>query len=291
MLVAAVLLFASLIAVLYFGMIREGGWFADPTPTPTFTPTPTPSSTPTPTPTPTNTPTPTPSPTPTPTPGPTPIPGSPTPTPDDGRKLIAITFDDGPYSELTQKFVDKLVEYNAKATWFVVGNRINDTTGPQLKYAVDHGMEIGIHAWTHSKYYDSISEEEYKEEVNKTYEAILQYTGVAPRLLRAPGGRITKKQIAESPLYVINWNVDSEDWKLKGRSTEAAKKENVDKIVNNVLTHTRKGSIILMHEIYYNSYDAFCRIVDELTKKGFEFVTVSELLGEAPLGKQYYNRP
>ena len=136
-----------------------------------------------------------------------------------------------------------------------------------------------------------ISEEEYKEEVNKTYEAILQYTGVAPRLLRAPGGRITKKQIAESPLYVINWNVDSEDWKLKGRSTEAAKKENVDKIVNNVLTHTRKGSIILMHEIYYNSYDAFCRIVDELTKKGFEFVTVSELLGEAPLGKQYYNRP
>ena len=218
-------------------------------------------------------------------------PETPTPTPDDGRKLVAITFDDGPYSKLTPLFVEKLQEYNAKATWFVVGNRINDTTGEQLKAAADAGMEIGIHAWTHEKYYDKITEEEYREEINKTFEAIVLYTGTVPRVMRAPGGRITKKQIEESPLYVVNWSVDSEDWKLKGRKTEEERQANVDAIVNNVITYTGRGSIILMHEIYDNSYEAFCQIIERLSQAGYEFVTVSELLGDAPLGKQYRKRP
>ncbi len=290
--VGAVVIIGTIAAILWFCIIRDpNSGKAEPSPTPTLTPTPSPSPTPTPSPSPTPTPEPTATPTPTPTQGPTPEPGKPTPTPDDGRKLVALTFDDGPYYKLTPLIVEKLQEYNAKATWFVVGNRINETTGPQLKAAAEAGMEIGIHAWTHNKYYDSISDAEYHEEVDKTYDAILEWTGVAPKYLRAPGGRITKKQIEESPLYVINWSVDSEDWKNKGRKTEEERQANVQKTVDIVLRTVAPGKIILMHEIYDNSYDALCIILEKLTQQGYEFVTMSELLGEAPLGKQYYKRP
>ncbi|MBO4787300.1 MAG: polysaccharide deacetylase family protein [Lachnospiraceae bacterium] len=259
-------------------------------PTESPTPTPTPSPTPTPTPSPTPTPDATPTPTTTPTPsGPT---GTPTPTPDDGRKLIAFTFDDGPYSKLTPKFLEKLQEYNAKATWFVVGDRINETTGPQLKALVDAGMEVQIHAWTHDNYYDNCSDAIYHDEIDKTYDKILEVTGVAPTMMRPPGGRISDKRIKESPLYVVNWSVDSSDWRLKARTSDAEKKQNIDKIINNVCSTAKRGGIILMHEIYDNSYEAFCVIIDRLAAQGYEFVTVSELLGEnAPLGVKYNKQP
>ncbi|MBR5712325.1 MAG: polysaccharide deacetylase family protein [Lachnospiraceae bacterium] len=289
-----IVLLGSLGAVLYFALFRNP---AKPAGTPAATPTPvatsTPSATPTPTlsPTPSPTPLPTATPTPSPIPGPTVGPGTPTPTPVDNRLLIAFTFDDGPHSGLTPLFVEKLKEYNGKATWFVVGNRINEKTGPQLREAAEAGMEIEIHAWTHSKYFDKVSDAEYHEEVDKTFDKIMEYTGVPPKMLRAPGGRITKARIAESPLYVINWSVDSEDWKLKGRSTEEERQNNVNQIVSNVMNQSGRGRIVLMHEIYENSYEAFCILLEKLSSMGYEFVTVSELLGEAPLGVQYYKRP
>ncbi|MBP5461991.1 MAG: polysaccharide deacetylase family protein [Lachnospiraceae bacterium] len=297
LIVAAVVLLGVVGAVAYHVFFKGDSGENTPAPTPTMTPIPTntpspsPSPSPTPTPVPTNTPTPTATPTPkaTPTPeGPT---STPTPTPDDGRKMIAFTFDDGPYSKLTPKFLETLQKYNAKATWFVVGDRIDGETGPQLKQLTDAGMEVQIHAWTHDNYYDTCSDKVYHEEIDKTYDKILEVTGVAPTMVRAPGGRISKERIAESPLYFINWSIDSNDWRYKSRKTDEERQTNINTIVNNVISAAGRGKIILMHEIYDNSYEAFCIIIDKLAQQGYEFVTVSEMLGEAPLGVQYYKRP
>ena len=110
-------------------------------------------------------------------------------------------------------------------------------------------------------------------------------------MVRAPGGRVSKERIADSPLYFINWSIDSNDWRYKSRKTDQEREENIQTIVNNVSTAAGSGKIILMHEIYDNSYDAFCIIIEQLAQRGYEFVTVSEMLGEAPLGVQYYKRP
>ncbi|MBP5354133.1 MAG: polysaccharide deacetylase family protein [Lachnospiraceae bacterium] len=290
------ILLIGLVAAVSYGIYNSGGDNAKASPTPIPTPTAIPSPTATPTPTVTPSPTETPTPTATLTPTATPTPdgptSTPTPTPDDGRKLIAFTFDDGPYSKLTPKFLEVLKKYNAKATWFVVGNRINETTGPQLKELVDAGMEVQIHAWTHDVYFDTCSDQVYRDEINKTYDAILEATGVAPTMMRPPGGRISDERIKSSSLYVVNWSCDSSDWRLKSRKTDAEAQENINTIVNNVVSTAGRGKIVLMHEIYDNSYEAFCIIIDKLAKQGYEFVTVSELLGEdAPLGVKYNKRP
>ena len=132
---------------------------------------------------PTDTPTPTPEPEYTPTPSPVPI----------GVKRVAFTFDDGPHSTYTRKFVDKLVSYGGKATWFVVGNRIDAETGADLKYAVDQGMEIGIHAWTHEFYFDR-NPDKLDDELDKTAAKIKEVTGVEPTLFRPPGGICDRKE-------------------------------------------------------------------------------------------------
>lgn len=218
---------------------------------------------------PTDTPTPTPEPEYTPTPSPVPV----------GVKRVAFTFDDGPHNDLTRKFVDKLASYGGKATWFVVGNRIDAETGADLKYAADMGMEIGIHAWTHEYYFDR-NPDKLDEELDKTAAKIKEVTGKEPTLFRPPGGNFTDKQVAAARYPIILWSVDTEDWKNKGSGTEEVRSTNIQKTVDKIMRETKDGSIVLMHEIYYNSYDAFCLAIDRLSKEGYVFVTVSELIGD-----------
>lgn len=221
---------------------------------------------------PTEEPTPTATPTPTLTPTPTPVPI--------GVKRVAFTFDDGPaYNGLTLKFAEKLASYGGKGTWFIVGNRVNDQNRDELKKASELGMEIGIHAWSHEFYFDR-NPDKLVEELQKTSDIIYEVTGQKPTLFRPPGGNFTDKQVTDISYPVILWSLDTEDWKLKGNSTEEERSDNVRKIADNIRSKVSDGSIILMHEIYNNSYDAFCLAIDELSKEGYVFVTVSELIGD-----------
>lgn len=232
---------------------------------------------------PTPSPSPVPEPTATPTPSPTPMP---TPVPE-GVKRVAFTFDDGPaYDGLTLKFAEKLASYGGKGTWFVVGNRINEQNGAELKRATELGMEIGIHGWSHI-FFDR-NPDLLMSELQQTSDAIYKATGQRPFLFRPPGGNFTDKQVTDITYPVILWSLDTEDWKLKSNRTEEERSDNVRKIVDNIRREVKDGSIILMHEIYNNSYDAFCLIIDELSKEGYVFVTVSELIGdELSAGHKY----
>lgn len=225
----------------------------------------------------------------TPTPSATPTP-TPTPTPDPNKKRIAFSFDDGPHYKLTRMFVDELKKYNGHATWFLVGNRVYDEAAEGIRYASENGNEIAIHGWTHALYYDTCTEQEWQEELSKTKAVIEQYTGKTPTLMRPFGGRITKERTASCEYAVILWSADSEDWRNKSRKTEAEAEANVQKIVDNVMKQVGDGDIILMHEIYENSYEAFCILAKTLSEQGYEFVTVSELLGNPAPGKKYNKR-
>ena len=213
------------------------------------------------------------------------------------KKRVALTFDDGPaydnsdFQRLTYKLVDKLAEYDGEATFFLVGNRINKTTGEAIKYAADNGCEIGIHAYTHDYNFSNCDYSVFTNELSKTEAAIEKYTGKEVTLFRPPYGSITKNRAVDSGYPIILWNVDSEDWVYKSRATDATANQNITTIANNILSQVKDDDIILMHEIYRNSYEAACIVIDTLSAEGYEFVTVTELIGEENLkgGATYYN--
>ncbi len=201
------------------------------------------------------------------------------------KKRVAITIDDGPYSAYQQKFVDEMKKYGGAGTFFIVGNRVewNTSTGTGLAYAVENGWDIGIHAWTHEKanFFDVCSDDVYYSELSKTEAIIQKYVpGYDVKLLRPPGGQITAARANASEYAIIRWDVDSYDYNYKTNTESRPQEQSVQAIVDNVMAQVRDGSIILMHELYENSYLAYCRILQLLDEQGYEFVSVTELLGD-----------
>ncbi|MBO7303461.1 MAG: polysaccharide deacetylase family protein [Clostridia bacterium] len=205
---------------------------------------------------------------------------------DSGKKRVAITYDDGPHNVRTNAIVDELEKYGFNATFFVVGNRVDGTVyngKKAVKYAAEKGNEIAIHAYTHDAYYDTCSKARYNEELDNTFEAIRSVLPKAQvKLMRPVGGRITDERVESCEYSVIMWSVDSNDWKYKGDGEEG-----VDAIVENVTSQVKDGSIILMHDIYENTYLATKEILKWLDDEGYEVVTVSELLGNPKAGVKY----
>lgn len=203
-----------------------------------------------------------------------------------GKKRVAITYDDGPHNVYTVKIVDELAKYGFNATFFVVGNRVDGTDyngAKGITYAASKGNEIAIHAYTHSKYYNKCLDKEYEEELSKTYDAIkAKVPNAKVKLMRPVGGAITKERIESCDYSVILWDVDSLDWDLK-HDGEAGVKQ----IVNNVMSTVKNGSIILMHDLYENTYLATQQILKQLDEQGYDVVTVSELLGSPKAGVKY----
>ena len=211
-----------------------------------------------------------------------------------GGKKVALTFDDGPHNVYTKAIVDELSKYGYNATFFVLGNRVDGSEyngSSALVYAAENGNEIAIHGYTHKLNYAKCSEEEFKDAMSKTEKVIKgKLKGTTPKLMRPIGGSITDSRVQTCKYSVILWDVDSEDWKYKYKTTdsEAQKKEKLDTIVDNVMSSVKDGSIILMHDIYEGTYDATVIILKRLHEEGYEIVTVSELLGsDLNAGKRY----
>ncbi len=213
------------------------------------------------------------------------------------KKRVALTFDDGPHPERTRQIVDELAIYGFHATFFVVGNRIDGTEmncSKTLRYTLEQGHEVGIHGYTHNIYYNDCTEDEYLYELNQTAAAILD---VAPDYkilyMRPIGGRISDVRVDESEYSIIQWDVDSEDWRhrySRGDSDEVCA-EKVSITVENIMSGVSDGSIILMHDIYESTYDAVKIVLQRLHEEGYEVVTVGELLGEdRQSGREYYRR-
>lgn len=179
---------------------------------------------------------------------------------------IAITFDDGPSSQCTGRLLDGLKERNVKATFFLIGE--NAKENPELVKRLDEeGHLIGNHTYHHVEI-TKVSDEEAKKEILDTNKVITSITGKSVEYMRPPFGLWQRNLEMEIEVLPVMWTIDPLDWTT----------ENVDEIVNKVVTEAEENDIILLHDCYDSSVDAALRIIDILQKKGFEFVTVEQLI-------------
>ena len=182
---------------------------------------------------------------------------------------VALTFDDGPSSEYTPHLLDGLRERNVKASFFVIGSNIEKEGGEEIiRRIYEEGHLIGNHTWHHVDLSDLSTEDAWKE-LEMTDSLIKAITGEETALVRPPFGEFPRSMEEPDKLYV-KWTVDSRDWVTK----------DTQEIVRKVVTDTEENDIILMHDCYETSVEAALQIIDTLSERGYEFVTVDRLLLE-----------
>ena len=182
------------------------------------------------------------------------------------EKRIAITFDDGPHRLYTPKLLDGLKERGIHATFFLVGENIGNNEA-LVKRMAEEGHLIGNHTYSHVKL-KGLSPEETRREIQKTDEAVYEITGKHVAYLRPPFGEWEEDLELTYPVLPVMWTVDPLDWTT----------ENVEEIVDRVVTQAGENDMILLHDCYDSSVEAALQIVDRLLAEGFDFVRVDELL-------------
>ncbi len=190
------------------------------------------------------------------------------------EKLVAFTFDDGPvaYAEdsTAMRILKTYEKYGQQATFFYVGQKINDASAPEMKFAQSIGCEAGNHTFTHC-FLTEKTVEEMKEELSKTADAEEKVLGVAPKLMRLPYLAANETVTATVDYPMINCSVDSKDW--AGVSTE----EIIQRIMDADASGELENAVVLMHEQYATTAAAVEYLLPTLIEKGYRFVTVSEL--------------
>jgi peptidoglycan/xylan/chitin deacetylase (PgdA/CDA1 family) len=185
-------------------------------------------------------------------------------------KLCALTFDDGPDLTLTPLVLDKLEAHGVVATFFVIGQLINDSTAPVMVRAINMGCEVGNHSWAWESM-DEMTAAEIRESVGGTTTKIKEFSGTAPHFFRPPNLRTseTMYEVIDMPFAS---GVLGFDW--AGCDTTAEER------AQNVLSNMKDGAIILLHDVQpppHPTPEALDILIPELKKRGYEFVTLSEL--------------
>lgn len=181
------------------------------------------------------------------------------------NKTIALTFDDGPNGEKTLSLLNILSDNKAKATFFMLGNKMNYYADVVKKVSTS-GNEIGYHSYSHKNMkLQNISK--IQSEYELTNQIYYDITGQELNLVRPPYGSVNKT-IEESFSHpFILWSVDTNDWRYR----------DVDYLVNYVINNVNDGDIVLFHDSYNTSVEAVSKILPYLYQKGFQVTTVSEL--------------
>lgn len=189
------------------------------------------------------------------------------------QPYVAMTFDDGPHPKNTPRLLDMLRERNIKATFYVIGRNV-DLYPNVLRRTVSEGHEIGNHTYTHP-ILSKLSDSAVREELTKCRDAVARAAGVQPRTMRPPYGALLQRQRewvhSELRYPTIMWSVDPLDWKRPGASV----------ISSRINSQTTPGAIILAHDLHAGTVDAMPSTLDGLLRKGYKFVTVSQLLAMA----------
>lgn len=185
---------------------------------------------------------------------------------EDVAKKIALTFDDGPHPRYTEQLLDGLKERKVVATFFVTGE--NAQNYPNIiRREQEEGHLIGNHTYSHIQL-TSGNRETFREELVKTNEILENITGEKVSFVRPPYGSWDKSFEKELNMFPVLWNIDPLDWCSHNAECIAAK----------VVENAGDGDIILMHDYYDTSVTAALEVVDVLQKRGFQFVTVEEIL-------------
>lgn len=184
------------------------------------------------------------------------------------KPMIALTFDDGPNAQSTPILLEGLKKRDVHATFFLIGENIEQGSNRKLvKQMYEEGHLIGNHTYHHLEI-TRLSDEKAYDEIKSTNDLIESITGEAPGYMRPPFGAWQRKLEQKIQIFPVMWTVDPLDWTT----------ENVDEIVNKVVTETEENDIILLHDCYNSSVLAALRIIDLLQAGGYQFVTVDKLL-------------
>lgn len=182
-----------------------------------------------------------------------------------GKKLVALTFDDGPRRETTTRLLDVLKKNEAHATFFILASRLGGNEDI-LKRQIAEGHQVGSHSQTHRNML-KLSDADLRSEVELPDNKCKEITGSAFTTFRPPYGNSNENVRAIINKPIILWSVDTLDWKTKNPAA----------IEQEVMSHTFDGSIILMHDIFDTSVNAAESFIPKLKELGYEFVTVDEL--------------
>ena len=187
------------------------------------------------------------------------------------RRLVAMTFDDGPHPRLTPVLLDVLKARGIRATFYVIGQNVRRY--PQLVgRMVAEGHEIGNHTHRHPRLSD-LGVTGIQREIDQTSRAVFAATGKIPVTMRPPYGAITmnqRKMVYQTRgLPTVLWSVDPQDWRRPGS----------DIVAERIVDHAHRGAVILAHDIHRGTIRAMPTALDGLIARQFQFATVSELLG------------
>lgn len=200
------------------------------------------------------------------------------------KKVIALTFDISWGSKRAEPILNILQEKGVQNATFFLSSPWSQQHPEIVQKIVKGGWEIGSHGHKHVNY-SKLSEEEIRKQIETAHGILQQVTGKAPTLIRLPNGDFDKRvlRIASELNYkVIQWDTDSLDWMNKG----------VDNIVNRVVTKAHPGDIVLLHasDTCEQTHLALPKIIDQLREKGYEFVTVSQLLQQTDIDHKEADR-
>ncbi len=204
------------------------------------------------------------------------------PSPEDAvPKYVALTFDDGPSPRCTPRLLDGLRELGAKATFFVVGCQAVKDPDIVQRIAAE-GHQVGNHSYDHADLH-SLTAAQALADLEKNDALLRELLGEGEYWVRPPYGLMTEAEAAALSVPLVNWSVDTEDWRTKDSG----------KILDVIYRCTGDGDIVLLHDRYQNTVDAVLTAIEHLQQQGYVFVTVAELLaikGIAPQAGQTYRR-
>ncbi|UFJ43354.1 polysaccharide deacetylase family protein [Brevibacillus humidisoli] len=195
---------------------------------------------------------------------------------DTQKKIVALTFDDGPDPTYTPLILETLHKNGVPATFFVLGSQV-DKYPSILQWMRKAGHEIGNHGYEHHDL-NKLTEQQVYDEIKRTERAVLQKAGVFTQYYRPPGGVIThdvRNAVQSSGYDMIYWSVDPRDWSLKRTASV---------IINSVKQNVTPGDIVLFHDGGLNQKQtlaALQQLITDLRSQGYKFVTISQLLSEA----------
>jgi peptidoglycan/xylan/chitin deacetylase (PgdA/CDA1 family) len=187
------------------------------------------------------------------------------------RPVVAMTFDDGPHPTLTPRLLDILGARGIRATFYVIGWRV--LREPQLmRRIVAEGHEIGNHTWSHPSLF-GYSDAGVLNELDRTSQAVYETVGRPPVTLRPPYGNLYPRQrrmvMEARNMPTVLWSVDPEDWRRPGSAAVASR----------IVSQSHPGGVILSHDIISGTVQAMPAALDGLQARGYQFLTVSELIG------------
>lgn len=199
---------------------------------------------------------------------------------DPNLPMVAITVDDGPSSH-TQKLLDAMEKYGVHITFFVLGNKINDSSKGMLEDMIRLGGEIANHSYSHPSF-TKLTNAEIASQMKKSEDAIFEQTGQYTTIMRLPYGASDENVASQVNKPIIFWSVDTQDWINKSK----------DETLKNLTTDIKDGDILLAHDIHEWSVDAIVEAIPILLEQGFQLVTVSEMAAargvEMENGVQYH---